>query len=86
MNGDCPSPPKRVVQKQAGVFEPSSVEKFDEFVRSTPPRHGWHGIDHHSIAIVGLLHRRETDTGLLLPGAPQRAAYGEFSLSCRGVM
>jgi hypothetical protein len=44
MNGDCPSPPKRVVQEQAGVFEPSSVEKFDESIGPTSARHGRHSV------------------------------------------
>jgi hypothetical protein len=30
VNGDRPSPSKHLVQEQAGVFEPSSVKKFNE--------------------------------------------------------
>src|SRR5260370_28826533 len=56
MNGDRPSPPKRVVQEQAGVFEPSSVEKFDESIGPTSPRHGRHRVDHHPKFVFGILH------------------------------
>src|SRR5215469_7922739 len=70
MNRGSPPPPKRLVRRQAGVFEPSPVNEFDESVRPTSPRHRWHGVDHDLIAVFQSVHCEEN--GSLLCGALTR--------------
>lgn len=70
VNGDRPSPSKRLVEGKAGVFEPSPVKKINESVGPAPPHHdGMESIVIRSLSSGGIIAEKEGTLMNLRPGA-----------------
>ena len=53
----APSPPTRLIQRQAGVFAPALVQKIDVAVRQDAPDEAGDGVAHQPEIVLAALYR-----------------------------